>query len=278
MVFIRNFPHYMTTYVVIIHEGAAYVGDLVGGVNENGKAYAKLGSHFSRLTLEYNGIFHKVTNQSTLWSSRLMHDGYPQGLIFNDDGSVSWVHTLSCCCDENRIQPHIRYNGINWSVSKLHRLENIELNKFENDLPKDKGEWEIFGHRNGRNGDTAFSIVGDTIEVAMGAQMPTPANIRFRTSQFGGGIIEWDAVSDTRQYRIFYPNGARMGTTLLYHTITSNTAFNLGLGTHRITVTVEGRRQIINGIITHFACSEPAVIYINFNADGTFSQAQPANF
>jgi len=270
VIFVRNFGGRASTEAVIIHDGAAYVGNLIGGLRDDGTAYAKLGNHFSRLTLENNGYFYRVTNSNTLWASAWVHDAYPQGLIFNRDGSVSWIHVMSY---DGFRGAYIRYDGIRWPVSRLVKLNDIELYRFENEPPVPPEEDNYFGDNwHGRNSNIAFSITGVYIDVAMGAQVASPANLRVANNEWGHRVVAWNTVPNVRQYYV-YSSGSRIATTSNTEIILTGSHFvqNAGAGTHAIEVVAPGRREIIRGIITHFPDSRPAVINITIHADGTIS-------
>ena len=273
MVFVRNWSSFSNTATaIIIDDGVAYVGELTGGVRDDGVPYAKLGNHFSRLTLEFNGSFYRVTNMNTLWSSAVMHDAYPQGLIFNKDRSISWIHVMSS--DDFR-GPYIRYNGIRWPVTRLAKLNNTDVYKWDNTpdiLPDD-----YYVNRNGRNSTTAFSFIGTYLYVAMGEQVAPPTNLKFVIpKQWNNRTIEWNAVPNATSYIVYF-NNIRQWTNHTWYIPVSSLQNPFVPGTYTVEIVAQRRREIINGVITHFPSSESAIMQITLYANGTISYVYPVH-
>jgi hypothetical protein len=111
--------------VVVIYENTAYIGY---HKEKETTGYATLKDRFTRLTLVFDGYIYKVTNWSSLWASAWMHDAYPQGLVFNEDGSMSWVSPVSFSGYKG---PSVTLDGIQWPFSSFTRLDNLDVDKQE---------------------------------------------------------------------------------------------------------------------------------------------------
>ncbi|MCL2796637.1 MAG: hypothetical protein FWD58_01085 [Firmicutes bacterium] len=107
--------------VVVFCDDAAYVGYLKG--NGTG-GYATFEDRFTRLTLSFDGEIYKVTNLSSLWQSAVMHGSYPQGFVFNEDGSMSWVSVMT---DSEYNGPSVTLNGIKWPIASFTKMDGVEV-------------------------------------------------------------------------------------------------------------------------------------------------------
>ena len=107
--------------VVVIYDGAAYIGYL-----RERAGYATFPDRFSRLTLAFDGNIYRVTNMSSLWPSAIMHGAYPQGLVFNEDGTMSWVSVMS---SSPILGSSVTLDGIRWPTSSFTRLDNVDVEK-----------------------------------------------------------------------------------------------------------------------------------------------------
>ncbi|MCL2521567.1 MAG: hypothetical protein FWE36_01755 [Erysipelotrichales bacterium] len=263
LVFVREEQGFNQT-VIIIQDGIAYVGTLLGGVND-GVAYAELDKYFSRLELEFNGYFYIVTNFDTLWPSAIAHDAYPLGLIFNRNGSMSWIHAIT---EESLLMtliPHIKHNGLNWPVSRLIKLNNVELERFENE-PQEVNQWPL------RNSNTSFRFIGAGISVRLGERISTPTNFRIIVDSWGHETLAWNNIRQVRTYLI---DNGRYNSSTSSANISLSSLRRLGVGTYRVEIVAVGRQQFVRGVLTHFASSEPAVILVIVHEDRTVSYKYP---
>jgi hypothetical protein len=146
--------------VVVIYDDAAYIGY---HKEKETPGYAEFSDRFARLTLAFDGYIYKVTNMSSLWASAVMHSAYPQGLVFNKDGSMSWISPIS---SSDYKGPSITLDGIKWPVSSFTRLDNVEVDKLENSpvnvriegttLYFESTDSHVFIEQTGENESTGF--------------------------------------------------------------------------------------------------------------------------
>ena len=173
--------------IVVFYDDAAYVGYH----KENEKnGYAEFQGRFARLTLAFDGRIFRITNASSLWASAWMHDSYPQGFVFNEDGSMSWVSPLSFSSYKG---PSIKHDGIKWPVYGFTPLENIEVDKLEN-IPTnlkienfilnfESKDSDVFIEQTGENEKTGFGT--DAIDLTKW-EFTSAGEYQFRLRSLGG--------------------------------------------------------------------------------------------
>jgi len=170
---------------IVIYDNTAYIG-----YHRETAGYATFEDRFTKLTLAFDGNIYRVTNMSSLWASAVMHDSYPQGLIFHKDGSLSWVSALSYSGYRG---PSVRLDGIRWPIYRLTRLDNINVDKLE-DLPTnlrienltlnfDSLNRHVFVEQTGVNKTSGFGT--DSIDLTKW-EFASPGEYQFRLRSLGG--------------------------------------------------------------------------------------------
>ena len=173
--------------VVVVYDDAIYIGYKK---QKGGGGYATFQDRFSRLTLTFDGQIYRVTNASSLWASAWMHGAYPRGLIFNEDGTMSWISPISFSGYKGH---SITLDGIRWPVSHFTRLDNVEVDKLEdspsnlrindNILFFDSLHKKVFVEQTGEN--VLFGFGENPIDLTRW-NFSNPGNFVFRLRSLGG--------------------------------------------------------------------------------------------
>ncbi|MCL2061891.1 MAG: hypothetical protein FWH03_04615 [Firmicutes bacterium] len=311
-VFVGRYLHGNAT-VVVLYDNAAYVG-----YQKKNAGYATFRDRFTRLSLSFDGTIYRVTNLSSLWQSAVTHDAYPQGFIFNENDTLTWISPIPYPEDTGST---VTLDGNKFPAWPFTKLDGVKVDKLA-DSPKnlridqttlycDTPHEFLFVEQTGQNvqygfgtnpinlDDWDFLIAGEAIfklrslggfptygtdgflqkltvssdvsltsaaiTVASGEQLAKPV---FRVERQLNAIgidclyIYWDEVPNARVYLV----GESLHTT---ETLT--TVHMSNVGSRALTVTAKSNQKTVNGVITIFPSSEPAVIILNIKEDGTFS-------
>jgi len=182
----RNYDENAT--VVVIYNDAAYIGYYK---EKETTGYATFEDRFSRLTLAFEGNIFKVTNASSLWASAWMHDYYPQGLVFNKDGSMTWVSALS---SSDYKGPYIKTkDGIKWPIWEFTKLDSVDIVNLK-DAPTNLRIENLFLNFDSSNQYNFIEQTGENNKTGFGKgsidlkdwNFTSAGNYQFRLRSLGG--------------------------------------------------------------------------------------------